>query len=306
MSTFTFTSPENVEIFARKWASLSGPPKGAVQIAHGAAEHSQRYERFAKFLNVGGYVVYANDHQGHGQTALWSGKLGVAGADAWNNFIKDAKQLTDIIRKEYPNLPIFLFGHSMGSMIAQDYMTRRGADLKGVVLYGTTGSLPNLDALVSRQEQAAQAAPHEPSTIFSQRFTTYNTPFAPGKTGFEWLSRDESEVEKYVADPLCGFVFSNGLACDYLKGLRELWKTEKEARIPKDLPVLVISGDKDPVGGNTQAIIPLLKRYKSCGIKNLSHKFYLNARHELLNEINRDEVQQEVLAWLNKWCETRG
>jgi alpha-beta hydrolase superfamily lysophospholipase len=301
-TTFTFTSPDKVEIFVRKWASPSGLPKGAVQIAHGAAEHSQRYERFAKFLNAGGYVVYANDHRGHGQTALRAGKLGVAGADAWNGFVKDARQLNDIIRRDYPNSPVFLFGHSMGSLIAQDYMTRWGADLRGVVLCGTTGFLPGLDALVAHMEQAARTAADEPSAVFGQIFASFNAPFAPGKTGFEWLSRDESEVQKYVTDPLCGFMLSNGLAYEFLKGLRELWKPEKEAHIPKGLPILVISGDKDPVGGNTLGITPLLDRYKTLGVQNMTYRFYRDARHEILNETNRDEVQRDVLAWLNKWC----
>lgn len=301
-TTFTFTSPDQVEIFVRKWDSPGGIPKGAVQIAHGAAEHSQRYARLAQLLNAGGYVVYANDHRGHGQTALRAGKLGVAGADAWNGFVKDARQLTDIIRRDYPNSPVFLFGHSMGSLIAQDYMARWGADLTGVVLCGTTGFLPGLDALVAHMEQAAQTAPDGPSTVFGQIFASFNAPFAPGKTGFEWLSRDESEVQKYVTDPLCGFMLSNGLAYEFLKGLRELWKPEKEARIPKALPILVISGDQDPVGGNTLGITPLLERYKSMGVQNMTHKFYRDARHEILNETNRDEVQRDVLAWLNKWC----
>jgi alpha-beta hydrolase superfamily lysophospholipase len=301
-TTFTFTSPDKVEIFVRKWASLGGMPKGAVQIAHGAAEHSQRYERLAQFLNAGGYVVYANDHRGHGRTALRSGKLGVAGADAWNGFVKDAGQLTDIVRRDYPISPIFFFGHSMGSLIAQDCMARWGAEFTGVILCGTTGFLPGLDALVSHMGQAAQTAADEPSTVFGQIFASFNAPFAPGKTAFEWLSRDESEVQKYVTDPLCGFLFSNGLAYEFLKGLRELWKPEKEARIPKSLPILVISGDKDPVGGNTLGITPLLERYKSMGMQNLTRKFYPDARHEILNETNRDEVQRDILSWLNKWC----
>jgi alpha-beta hydrolase superfamily lysophospholipase len=301
-TTFTFTSPDQVEIFVRKWGSPGGMTKGAVQIAHGAAEHSQRYARLAQLLNAGGYVVYANDHRGHGQTALRAGKLGVAGADAWNGFVKDARQLTDIIRRDYPNSPVFLFGHSMGSLIAQDYMARWGGDLTGVVLCGTTGFLPGLDALVAHMEQAAQTDPDEPSTLFGQIFASFNAPFAPGKTGFEWLSRDESEVQKYVTDPLCGFMPSNGLAYEFLKGLRELWKPENEARIPKGLPILVISGDQDPVGGNTLGITPLLERYKCMDVQNMTHKFYRDARHEILNETNRDEVQRDVLAWLNKWC----
>lgn len=299
---FTFRGQDAVEISARKWESAHLPQKGAVQILHGAAEHCLRYERFATLLNANGYAVYANDHRGHGPKAFQSGKLGVAGSDAWNSFAKDARQLTEIIRKENATLPIFLFGHSMGSMLTQDYITRWGADLKGAVLCGTAGIMPGLDAVVQYMKQAALAAPNEPSMAFAQSFASYNQPFGPGKTGFEWLSRDEMEVQKYADDPACGFPFSNELAHDFLKGLLDLWRPEKEALIPKDLPILVISGEKDPVGGNTLAVLPLLERYQSYGMKNLVQKFYPDARHELLNEINREEVQRDILAWLNQWC----
>ncbi len=298
-STFTLTAPDHAAIFVRKWGAR-GPLKGSVQIAHGAAEHGGRYDRFARFLNEAGYAVYAQDHRAHGKTAV-SGKLGIAGPGAWNHFVRDSKQLTDRIKKEYPNSPVFFFGHSMGSHIAQDYIARWGKELKGVVLCGTSGVIPGLEAVVPAMEQAARAAADEPSVVFKQIFDSFNAPFSSAKTGFEWLSRDEAEVQKYVADPFCGFQFSNNLAYEFLKGLFEMWKPEKEARIPKDLPVLVISGDKDPVGGNTGAILPLLDRYKSLGIKNLTHKFYPDARHEILNETNRKEVQEDILAWLKKW-----
>jgi alpha-beta hydrolase superfamily lysophospholipase len=298
-STFTLSAPDRVEIFIHKWAAV-GPLKGVVQIAHGAAEHSSRYDRFARFLNASGYAVYAQDHRGHGRTAV-SGKLGVAGPGAWNHFVRDSKQLTDRIKKENANSPVFFFGHSMGSLIAQDYIARWGKELKGAVLCGTTGVIPGLEAVVAHMELMARAAADEPSAAFGQMFASFNAPFAPAKTGFEWLSRDEAEVQKYVDDPLCGFQFSNGLAYEFLKGLLEIWKPEKEARIPKDLPIFVISGEKDPVGGNTGSILPLLERYKALGIKNLSHKFYPDARHEILNETNRKEVQDDVLGWLKKW-----
>ena len=299
-TSFTFVTPDHVEIFVRKWAPDTDAPKAVVQAAHGAAEHSRRYERFAHFLNAAGFVVYADDHRGHGETAQRSGKLGITGEDAWNAMVKDEKQLTDIIRNEYPNRPLFLFGHSMGSMLAQDYVARWGKDLKGVVLSGTSGFIPNLDAVVAVAEQAAQgAAAQEPSGVYGQMFASFNTAFAPAKTGFEWLSRDEAEVQKYVSDPSCGFPFSGGLTRDFMKGLRDMWQPGKEANIPKNLPILIVSGNLDPVGGNTLAIMPLIERYKSYGIQDLTYKFYPEARHEILNEINRNEVQQDILDWLN-------
>jgi alpha-beta hydrolase superfamily lysophospholipase len=298
-TTFTFSAPDHVEVFVRRWTPDSGAVKAAVQVVHGAAEYSRRYERFAHFLNAAGLVVYASDHRGHGETAQRSGKLGVGGEDAWSGMVKDQKQLTDIIRKDNPNLPIFLFGHSMGSMIAQDYSARWGTDLRGVVLSGTAGLFPNLDALVAMAEQAAQGAAAEPSAVFGQMFASFNTPFAPAKTGFEWLSRDEAEVQKYADDPWCGFPFSNGLVRDFMKGLRDMWQPDKEACIPKDLPILIVSGSLDPVGGNTQAVMPLIERYRSNGIQDLAYRFYPEARHEILNEVNRDKVQQGILDWLN-------
>jgi len=298
-TTFTFSAPDHVEVFVREWVPDTSAVKAAVQVVHGAAEHSRRYERFARFLNAAGFVVYANDLRGHGETAQRSGKLGMGGDDAWNGMVKDEKQMTDIIRKDYPNLPIFIFGHSMGSMIAQDYMARWGMDLKGVVLSGTAGIFPNLDALVAMAEQAAQSAAAEPSAVFGQMFASFNTPFAPAKTGFEWLSRDEAEVQKYADDPWCGFPFSNGLVRDFMKGLLDMWQPDKEARIPKNLPILIVSGSLDPVGGNTQAVMPLIERYRSNGIQDLAYKFYPEARHEILNEVNRDKVQQDILDWLN-------
>jgi alpha-beta hydrolase superfamily lysophospholipase len=299
-TTFTFTTPDHVEIFVRKWAPGAGAPKAAVQVAHGGSEHSGRYERFAQFLSAAGFVVYATDHRGHGETAQRSGKLGIGGEDAWNGMVKDQKQLTDIIRNEHPNLPIFLFGHSLGSLLAQDYVERWGMDLKGVVLSGTTGVFPGLDGLITAFEQAAQgAAADEPSAAIGQMFASLNAPFAPAKTGFEWLSRDEAEVQKFVNDPWCGVLPSNGFARDFLKGMRDMWQLEKEARIPKNLPFLVVSGSLDTFGGNTQAVMPLIERYRSYGIQDLTYKFYPEARHEVLNEVNRDEVQQDVLDWLN-------
>jgi len=297
--TFDFAAPDGTRVFVRRWADVQGTPKGVVQIAHGAAEHSGRYDRFARALNASGYVVYANDHRGHGKTLVRSMKLGDGGPDAWNHYVEDERQLTLLIRDENPGLPVVFFGHSMGSFIAQDYAARYGKAADGVVLCGTSGVFNDADPVVAVLDQAAQADPLGPSKIFGQIFASFNEPFNPGRPGFDWLSRDPAEVQKYTSDPLNGFAFNNELARDFLKGLRDLFRPDREARIPKDLPILVIAGDQDPVGGNTKAILPLLERYKGYGLTRVTVKFYPGARHELLNETNRDEVQADVVAWLD-------
>lgn len=189
----------------------------------------------------------------------------------------------------------------MGSFLGQQYIQSWGQGLAGVVLSGTTGSLgDNLPELIAAVEQAIQQEGRDaPSVAFGMMFAGFNAPFQPVKTGFEWLSRDEAEVQKYVDDPWCGFLFSNALAADMLKGGRELWSAACEARVPTDLPVLMISGAMDPVGGFSAAVNALAARYQALGVKDLTVKLYEGGRHELLNETNRDEVQAYILGWVD-------
>ena len=230
-STFTFTDPDGFGIFVYRW----GPApeiilNAAVQIAHGMSEHALRYKRVAQFLNAAGYSVYANDHRGHNKTAGTMEQASMVGPDGWNGIVKDVKQLTDIIKKENPGLPVFLLGHSMGSLIAQQYIQEWGSDIKGVILSGTFGGLPGLEETIALVEQAVQGSEVDsPSTIVAASFASFNEPFEPAKTGFEWLSRDEAEVQKYVDDPWCGFPFTNRLVLDALKGYQEIWKADNEA-----------------------------------------------------------------------------
>jgi alpha-beta hydrolase superfamily lysophospholipase len=302
-TTFTFKAPNGPEIFVYKWAPDAGiKPKAVVQIAHGAAEHALRYERFAGYLTKAGYVVYANDHRGHGKTAGDLKKAGIAGLDAWNGIMRDMHQLSDIIREEYPGLPFIFFGHSLGSLIAQNYIQNWGNDLKGAVLTGTFGSLGgDPSAIVAMCEQEVQAnGDNAPSQVFMGTFANFNQPFQPAKTGFEWLSRDEAEVQKYVDDPWCGFPFSNRFVIDFFKGAAQIWSPENEARIPKDLPLFVASGELDPAGGNGVSVNELVDRYRANGMTDIQVKFYPQARHEILNETNRDEVQQDIRNWMDK------
>jgi alpha-beta hydrolase superfamily lysophospholipase len=288
-------------IFVRRWLPAVQSPRAAVLVAHGAAEHSQRYGRLARALNAAGYVAYAPDHRGHGQTAGALDQAGWAGPDGWNGMLDDMHQLAGVIQEEHPGLPLFLFGHSMGSMLSQAYMERWGAELRGVILSGSTGALAGLDQALPLVDATAQGeAERQPSAIFGQMFAGFNEPFVPARTGFEWLSRDEAEVQKYVDDPWCGFAFSNRLVADFMNGLAATWRSENEARIPKDLPMLIFSGALDPVGGNTEGVKELARRYAKLGIRDVEVVFYPEARHETLNETNRDQVQADIVAWLDR------
>ncbi len=305
-TTFTFKSPDGPEVFVYKWAPGPGvKPRAVVQIAHGAAEHGARYARFGQYLAEHGFVVYANDHRGHGKTAGDLANAGKAGPDAWSGILRDMHQLSEIIRQENPGLPFFFFGHSMGSLIAQQYIQNWGGELKGAVLSGTFGSLGADPALVAGMaEQACQAEGDDaPSQIFIGMFANFNQAFLPVRTGFEWLSRDEAEVQKYVDDPWSGFPFSNRLVKDMFEGAGSIWSPENEARIPKGLPLLVVSGEMDPAGANTASVNALVERYRGHGMQAITLKYYPQARHEILNEINRDEVQADILHWMEAQLE---
>lgn len=307
----SFEAADGVRIHYRAWLpqqsgpQASGAVRAVVQIIHGAAEHGGRYERFAHTLNARGYAAYATDHRGHGLTRVGSGALGDAGPDGWNRMVADEQELSRRLRAAHSGVPLVLFGHSLGSFMVQDYITREADLADAVILSGTAyGAAPAqdvLDALQAEAEKAQLAA----STFWAGRFASFNQPFGEA-TGFEWLSRDAQEVRKYSGDPLCGFVFSNALVRDYLHGMAALRDPQREARIPVDLPVLIVQGEHDPVGANLEATGALLQRYRELGLRHVSHHFYDGARHELLNETNRAEVEADVLAWLERTLAAAG
>jgi alpha-beta hydrolase superfamily lysophospholipase len=275
-------------------------PQLLVHILHGMAEHGARYERLALELNAHGIAVWAHDHRGHGPTAT-PGELGHFGdANGWRLLVDDAWGVSREMMATYPGVSIALFAHSMGSFIGQMLLGERGGSYRAVVLCGTNGPSDarerSLRVLSGVQLRALGG--RSPGTwtdrIVIDRF---NRRFEPRQTNFDWLSRDKEEVRKYVDDCLCGFPLTAQAWFDFLHGKSRLGDDEHVDKIPKTLPIHVISGTHDPVGDDTKGVQRLLALYEKKGL-TISWKFYDEARHELVNELNRDDVTKDLIDWL--------
>jgi alpha-beta hydrolase superfamily lysophospholipase len=298
-STFTLEAPDGVRLIVHRWLPET-PPMAAIQIAHGLAEHAARYGRLAEALCGAGYAVYANDHRGHGLTAKGPAGLGFfAKSGGWRACIADLRRLKERIASDRPGLPVVLMGHSLGSIMVQQFIGKHGTDLAGAALSGTNGKPPAIaaiGALLARFERLRLGARGRSALLNAMLFSAFNKPFEPARTPFDWLSRDPAEVDKYIADPLCGFVSSAQLYIDMLGGVIAAAKPSSQAGIPKALPIYIFNGSRDPVSGNVKQLVAA---YRAAGLKNVAHKVYPDARHETLNEINRGEVTQDLIAWLD-------
>ena len=310
------TMDDVTRLYLRQWF-VSGGKRGIVHIVHGMAEHAGRYERLAKKLNAEGYEVWAADQRGHGRTADKSandpGKGGLLGhcndTDGFARVTADIDQINRQIRKDNPLIPLFLLGHSWGSFIAQNYIESclgtggESVKLAGCILSGTRGpagiqaaaGFPVMSFLAfiigcRKGSRLARAMADGP----------YNKPFKPNRTSADWLSRDNAEVDAFVADPLCGNLCSVGFYRDLAGGLKKIHQNEAFGRIPAELPVYVFSGSADPVGDMGLSVTELVNIYRKIGIKDLEFVLYPDARHETLNETNREEVTANLLSWLNK------
>ncbi|HSH35532.1 alpha/beta hydrolase [Schnuerera sp.] len=301
--TLKYKASDGQEIYAYNWRPEGVNIKGIVQIAHGMAETSYRYKRFAERLVKQSYIVYANDHRGHGKTAASLDKVGYLGPDGFNRMLKDMKEFTDFIRdREGNELPLFLFGHSMGSFLSQRYIGLYANSIQGVILSGTSGNqglILNLGIRIAKREVAKKGPKTRSPRLNDLSFGSYNKKFKPSRTDFDWLSRDEKEVDKYIQNPYCGGIFTTSFYYDFFRGLKETFHKSNVEGIPKDFPVYIFAGDKDPVGNMGKGVLKLVKTYQNIGINDLEYKLYKDGRHEMLNELNRDEVMKDVIQWLN-------
>ena len=301
-STLTHTVPDGTVLHVHRWLP-DGSPRALVQVVHGMVEHAARYAHLGERLADQGYAVYASDHRGHGRTAAGPDALGHLGDEhGFADVVDDQVALTDHLLTEHPGTPVVLLGHSMGSFVARAYAARHGDRLAGLILSGTAGA-PGLLGLVGvrvAELEARLRGPRARSRLMEALVLgPYNRPFRPARTRFDWLSRDEEQVDSYAADELCGGLATAGFYRDLLTGLRWVSEPSTYARFPKDLPVHVVSGEVDPVGG-AAAVREVADRLHEAGVRDVTTKVWPGARHEVLNETNRDEVEAELQAWLDE------
>ena len=285
-------------------------PRALVHVVHGMTEHAGRYARLATALNAAGLTVWAHDHRGHGDHLAADGtrRPGDLGEDGWEGLIGDTQHVSKMLQESAPGTPLLMFAHSMGSFVAQAVITRSGREYAGVVLCGSNGPPGRLEATaraLARLELHVRGATTPSRWGHDSVFRRYNAAFRPTRTASDWLSRDPAEVDAYIADPRCAFALTNGSWCDFLSGKAGLGDATVLRRIPTALPVHLMAGDRDPVGEDGAGVTRLLETYRQAGLRRVSMRLYPGARHELVNETNRDEVTRDLVAWIDDVLATR-
>lgn len=289
------------DVFARMWMPAEGA-KAIFQIAHGMAEHGERYEEFAAYLCEKGFAVLVDDHVGHGKSVKSDDDLGYFGENGgWDAFVEDERSLTEMIKNEMPDLPIVFFGHSMGSFIAREYICRYGSDerIKAAVFCGTSGKNPASAIAITLAGAIAKikGSRHRSKFIDKIAFGTYNNRISNPKTSFDWLSTDSALVDKYMADKYCGFLFTAAGYRDLFTILDRVSGKDWFSAIDKNIPVLVTSGEEDPVGLYSKGIKQVYNDLKLADVKDVTLKLYPGMRHEILNEVDRVRVYEDIAAW---------
>ncbi len=300
----TYTSFDGEEIFYYNWKiKEENSIKGVVQISHGVGEHAGRYKWIAKKLRKHGYEVYANDHRIHGKSAKSNDYLGFYdGEDYFADAILDMYTLTKIIKKEHPTKKIILLGHSMGSLLSRQYITEFGKEIDFLILSGTASFMKGLGSfgMMSAQFLSKLNGKHRSNELLKNLFfNQFNKKFKPNRTKVDWISSDENQVDKFEKDPLRIEDFSLSVFLDILKGSKKISKFQTFENTPKEISIYIFSGDKDPVGEMGKGVKKVAKNYKKAGVHDVTLKLYKGGRHEMLNEVNRKEVQQDLLNWLN-------
>ncbi len=285
------------------WLTPATSPRAIVQINHGMAEHSARYARFAEFLASRSYATIAHDHRGHGHTTAPDAPLGVfAASDGMAKVLDDASAVIALARSRSPGTPLVLFGHSMGAIIALHHAHENPGMSDAAAFWNTSFDTPfllNVLVAVLKTERLFKGSDVPSNFAVKATFEAWNKQFAPNRTAFDWLSRDNAEVDKYVADPLCGFPVSVGLWLDVIASIRASADDARIARIAKSLPVNIVAGAMDPSSLKGQAMLRLADRLKAAGVTDVSATVYPKTRHESLNEVNRAVVMTDFADWLD-------
>lgn len=305
---FNLTMRDGQKIYMYKWEPDDNKKViGAVQLVHGSCEHSKRYENFAKILTDNGYVVYSSDLRGHGLSVSKKEDLGYFGdKNGWTNIVEDLHEVTEFIKKEQPGLKIFMLGHSMGSFLARHYAVVYGTDIDGLIATGTAHNprlILKFGRFLAEKDIKKNGAKHRNETLNKMSYDSFSKQFKPIRTKQDWLTRDEKIVDKYIEDELCGFVFTSSGFRDMFEGLLFITDKNNIKNTPKSLPILLLSGKEDPVGNNGKMVKKAYAQYRKCGIENVKMKLYDGMRHEILNEIGKEEVYKDILIWLSETIE---
>ncbi len=301
---FTFESSTGRNTIHALKCLPEGAPKAIVQIAHGIAEHIDRYRDFMAFLADNGYLAVGNDHLGHGKTIADPKEQGFfAEKDGWDYVVKDMEKLHDIMAAQYPGVPYVFFGHSMGSFLTRTFLIKYSDKYDAAIISGTGHQAKPM--VIGGYTMASLAVRKEGPRAIGYKlndiaFGSYNKGFENPRTIYDWLSRDPAVPDAYAADPLCGFIATNGLFRDMMGGIKFIQKSSNAAKMNKATPILFISGSADPVGENGKGVDRAYQFFCRAGMKDVTEKLYPEARHEILNEINKDEVMADVLKWINE------
>lgn len=294
-----FKGYNNTELHLYEWHT-DIHAKGLVVIAHGMAEHAGRYDAFARFLNRSGYHVFATDHRGHGKTAGADHRLGQIGPNGFDRITEDQRVLIESLKARFNGYPVFALGHSFGSFIMQEVAIRYSRLIDGLILSGTAFN-DGIDVRLGAGLAAVQkkiVGGHKPAKLLDRIAFSGNNDAFPETSDAAWLSRDEQAVRAYEADPYCGTLFPITFYHELFSAFPRLADPERQGMIRRDLPVFLFAGDKDPVGDLGRGVTKLRDRYRALGLTDVTMTLYPGGRHEMLNEQNRDEVFQDVLAWL--------
>lgn len=303
--TNTFTAKDGEIICYYKWDAIidQNSIRGIIQIAHGIGEHAGRYNSIAHRLQKEGFIVYANDHRAHGKTAEIKRLFGYYdGIDYFKDAVEDMYSLTELMRLEHPDSRFILFGHSMGSLLSRKYVLKYGNEIDALILSGTANFIKGLGhfGLASTKMVSLFRGRHRSNeTLRAFFFDEFNKKFKPNRTKLDWISSDETAVDTFEADPYRIENFSIGVFRDILVNSKELNKMRAFANTPDELPILIFSGDEDPVGEMGKGVSKVVENYKKYGSEKLTFNLYKGGRHEMLNEKNSQEVEEDIITWLN-------
>lgn len=291
------------QIHAIEWIP-EGSVKAVLQISHGMVEYIDRYHEFAEYLSSRGFYVVGQDHLGHGESVLTEEQHGYFHETNGNEYvIGDIHTLRQLTASKYPNLPYFMLGHSMGSFLTRQYITLHGDGLTGVIIMGTGNqplALVKLGKLLCRLVASVKGWSYRSTFVNNMAFGGYNRKFQPARTNMDWISRSTENVDRYLKDPWCTFVFTVNAYYHMFSGMEQLLTSKNFTKIPRELPVFFVAGKDDPVGDFGKGVTAVYKKYKNSGFKDVKLKLYEHDRHEILNEPDRKHVYQDIYKWLEQ------